>query len=55
MATVARCRFDLAVCGGTYVDKPCVIDGNMVSGRTWHDHYMKHWFNLLIEEWEKKV
>ncbi len=52
MACVAKCRFDLEVCGGTYVDEPCVIDGNLISGRTWHDHghYMKHWINLLTEE-----
>jgi len=55
MATVAKCRFDLEVCGGTFVDEPCVIDGNLISGRTWHDHgqYIKHWINLLIEEREK--
>lgn len=52
MATVAKCRFDLEVCGGIYVDEPCVIDGNLVSGRTWHDHgdYMGHWIKMLIEE-----
>lgn len=38
MATVAKCRFDLEVCGGIYVDEPCVIDGNLVSGRTYHDN-----------------
>ena len=50
MATVAKCQFALEICGGTVVDEPCVIDGNLVSGRTWHDHghYMKHWINLLI-------
>ena len=52
MATVAKCRFDLEVCGGTYVDAPCVIDRNLISGRTWHDHghSMKHWMDLLIAE-----
>ena len=51
MATVAKCRFDLEVCGGIYVDAPCVIDGNLVSGRTFHDHghYMGHWIKLLEE------
>ena len=50
MATVPKAKFDLEICGGTFVDEPCVIDGNLVSGRTWHDHghYMKHWINLLI-------
>lgn len=49
MATVAKCRFDLEVCGGIYVDAPCVVDGNLVSGRTFHDHghYMGAWMDLL--------
>ena len=38
MATVAKCRFDLEVCGGIYVNEACVIDGNLVSGRTFHDN-----------------
>jgi protease I len=38
MATVAKCKFDLEVCGGTYVNEPCVVDGNLVSGRTFHDN-----------------
>lgn len=52
MATVPKCQFDLEICGGTFVDEPCVIDGNLISGRTWHDHghYIKHWIKLLIEE-----
>jgi protease I len=49
MATVAKCRFDLEVCGGIYVDAPCVIDGNLVSGRTFHDngHFVGPWIRLL--------
>lgn len=49
MATVAKCRFDLEICGGIYVDEPCVIDGNLVSGRTFHDngHYVAPWIKLL--------
>ena len=49
MATVAKCRFDLEICGGIYVNEPCVVDGNLVSGRTFHDHghYMGHWMALL--------
>jgi protease I len=51
MATVAKCRFDLEVCGGIYVNEPCVVDGNLVSGRTYHDHghYMGAWMRLLDE------
>lgn len=49
MATVAKCKFDLEVCGGIYVDEPCVIDGNLVSGRTFHDngHFVGPWIKLL--------
>ncbi|MCA9238949.1 MAG: DJ-1/PfpI family protein, partial [Planctomycetales bacterium] len=38
MATVPKCQFDLEVCGGTFVNEPCVIDGNLISGRTFHDN-----------------
>lgn len=49
MATVPKCRFDLEVCGGIFVDAPCVVDGNLVSGRTFHDHghYIGEWIKLL--------
>ena len=49
MATVAKCKFDLEVCGGIYVNEPCVIDGNLVSGRTFHDngHYVGPWIKML--------
>jgi len=51
MATVAKCQFDLEVCGGIYVNEPCVIDGNLVSGRTFHDngHYVGPWIKMLEE------
>ncbi|MEZ6056044.1 MAG: DJ-1/PfpI family protein [Planctomycetaceae bacterium] len=51
MATVPKCKFDLEVCGGIFVDAPCVIDGNLVSGRTFHDngHYIGPWIRLLEE------
>ena len=56
MATVEKCRFDLEVCGGIFVDEPCVVDGNLVSGRTWHDHgeYMKTWIALLLQERDRR-
>ncbi|MFM8579842.1 MAG: DJ-1/PfpI family protein [Planctomycetaceae bacterium] len=49
MATVPKCRFDLEVAGGIFVDEPCVVDGNLVSGRTFHDHghYVGKWIGLL--------
>jgi protease I len=51
MATVPKCQFDLEVCGGTFVNEPCVVDRNLVSGRTFHDHgrYMGTWMRLLRE------
>jgi protease I len=49
MATVPKCRFDLEVAGGIFVDEPCVIDDNLVSGRTYHDsgHFVGPWIRLL--------
>jgi len=51
MATVPKCRFDLEVCGGIFVNEPCVVDRNLVSGRTYHDngHFMGKWIELLME------
>lgn len=51
IATVSKCRFDVEVCGGTFVDEACVVDGNLVSGRTYHDHgrFVGEWVRLLIE------
>jgi protease I len=51
MATVPKCQFDLEVCGGIFVNEPCVVDGNLVSGRTFHDHghYMGPWIAMLEE------
>ncbi|MCX5684377.1 MAG: DJ-1/PfpI family protein [Planctomycetota bacterium] len=50
MATVAKCRYDLEVCGGTFVDAACVVDGNLVSGRTFHDNgrYIGPWIEMLL-------
>ena len=57
MATVPKCKFDLEVCGGIFVDEPCVIDGNLVSGRTYHDHgaYVGPWIRLLLAERAKRM
>ncbi len=51
MATVPKCQFDLEVCGGIFVNEACVVDGNLVSGRTFHDHghYMGPWMKMLEE------
>jgi len=51
MATVPKCQLDLEACGGTFVNEGCVIDGNLVSGRTYHDNgfYMGTWIKMLEE------
>jgi len=57
MATVLKCRFDLEVCGGIFVNEACVIDGNLVSGRTFHDNgqYVGPWIRLLEEARENRT
>jgi protease I len=49
VATVAKCRFDAEVCGGTFVDQEVVVDGNLVTARTWHDNpaWMREFMKLL--------
>ena len=51
MATVPKCKFDVEICGATFVDHGCVRDGNLVSARTWHDNalYMKEFVRMLLE------
>ena len=51
VATVSKCRFDVEVCGATFVDQGCVRDGNLVSARTWHDNalYMKEFVSMLLD------
>ena len=57
MATVAKCRFDVEVCGATFVDQGCVRDGNLVSARTWHDNalYMKEFVSMLLDARQLQV
>ena len=57
MATVAKCQFDLEVCGGVFVDEACVVDDNLVSGRTYHDNgkYLGPWIKLLVAAREQKI
>ena len=56
MATVPKCKFDLEVCGGIFVNAPVVIDRNMVSGRTFHDHgaFVGPWIKMLEANRDKK-
>lgn len=49
MTTVKKCALDITQVGGEYVDQPFVIDGNMVSARTWHDNtvLMREFIRML--------
>jgi protease I len=38
VTTVAKCKLDAEQGGGRYVNEPMVVDGNLVSARTWHDN-----------------
>ncbi|MBI3407636.1 MAG: DJ-1/PfpI family protein [Planctomycetes bacterium] len=49
VTTVKKCRFDAEVCGAKYVDQEVVVDGNLVTARTWHDNHawMREFMKLL--------
>ena len=38
VTTVAKCALDAEQGGASYVNEPCVVDGNLVTARTWHDN-----------------
>jgi protease I len=38
VTTVAKCALDARQGGAEYVDREVVIDGNLVTARTWHDN-----------------
>ncbi|MEZ5355325.1 MAG: DJ-1/PfpI family protein [Bryobacteraceae bacterium] len=40
MATVPKCQLDVEFSGGAFVNEGVVLDGNLVSGRTWHDAHL---------------
>jgi protease I len=49
VTTVAKCALDAEQGGAKYVDRPVVVDGNVVSARTWHDNtpFMKAYMKML--------
>jgi protease I len=49
VTTVAKCALDARQGGATYVDRPCVVDGKLVTSRTWHDNtvLMREFLKLL--------
>lgn len=42
---------DVETAGGTYVDGPDVVDGNLVTGQAWRDH--PQWFRPFMEQLRK--
>jgi protease I len=51
--TVGKCALDITQVGGTYVDQPLVLDGNLISCRTWHD-YDTQFMKVFIRQLMKK-
>lgn len=49
VTTVAKCALDAQQGGATYVDKPFVLDGPLVTARTWHDNtvLMREFIRML--------
>lgn len=49
VTSVAKCRYDAEFSGATFVNKEVVVDGNLVTSRTWHDNYafMRDFMKLL--------
>jgi protease I len=48
--TVPKCALDITSFGGSYLDEPYVVDGNIISCRTWHDYgtsFMKDFIRML--------
>ena len=49
VTTVAKCAMDAQQGGGVYVDQETVLDGNIVTARTWHDNtpFMREFMKML--------
>lgn len=49
VTTVAKCALDAQQGGATYVDREVVLDGQLVTARTWHDNtaLMREFVKLL--------
>lgn len=47
--TVAKCKLDVEQGGATYVDREVVVDGSLVTARTWHDNapLMREFLKML--------
>lgn len=49
VTTVAKCALDAEQGGANYIDRATVVDGNLVTARTWHDNapFLRQFINLL--------
>lgn len=49
VTTVAKCALDARQGGAEYVDREMVLDGNIVTARTWHDNapLMRQFLHML--------
>ena len=49
VTTVAKCARDAEQGGAQYVNQPIVVDGNLVTARTWHDNapFMREFMKML--------
>jgi len=56
LTTVAKCALDITQVGGIHVDRVCVVDGNLVSARTWHDNteLLKQFVAMLKADQERR-
>ena len=56
LTTVAKCALDITQVGGIYEDQACVVDGNLVSARTWHDNteLLRQFIKLLRADADRR-
>ncbi len=49
VTTVGKCALDCAQGGARYVDEAVVVDGNLVTARTWHDNtpFLRQFMKML--------
>ncbi len=49
LTTIAKCALDAKQGGAKYLDQPVVVDGNLVTARTWHDNtfLLKNFIEIL--------
>lgn len=47
--TVPKCELDVTTVGGVYINEPVVVDGNLVTARTWHDNtpFLREFIGIL--------